>query len=98
MKIRLNFVSNSSSTSFCLYGKRFDDDSILENIDLGDELKLEYSCNSYDDSITIGLPPKEIKNDETGLQFKQRVFKLMKEKNLVEEDDLTWITDGGYNG
>ena len=99
MKIRNGFVSNSSSTSFYLMGVMHKDKDEPELIK-GSNLCVEYACNECDDSIYIGLPPESMKEDETLRQFKQRIFdelnKIFPDEFKIE--DLSWITDGGYNG
>ena len=84
MKIRNGFVSNSSSSSFCLYGVSFDSSEVFKNDgdnDLytkADEVGLNYynmdGCAEY-----VGLSFTSIKDDETGAQFKERATKLVSE-------------------
>jgi hypothetical protein len=91
MKIRTGFVSNSSTSSFCLFGicvdrteavkvaKSFDSDinekdSYEVGEIIGTKLKLQYDNGPYDnDCVYLGRAPEDLKDDETGAQFKQSV-------------------------
>jgi hypothetical protein len=91
MKIRNGFVSNSSSSSFLIFGKSFDNIDFLNNNDKVQVLinedydtfeimesifpfkgNLEWHMMEYDDTIYVGQSWDNVKDDETGLQFKQR--------------------------
>jgi len=109
MKVRNGFVSNSSTSSFLIYGICFesedefrealnmevendDDDTDVWEIgyELGKELDMEclwpydgdYGCY-------IGVSWDQVKDDETGAEFKARVEKKLKEKF---GDDLEFST------
>lgn len=98
MKIRAGFVSNSSSSSFCLLGtsvSSFD----FDNNDMEDKLKeldFEYGIENFYEEVIIGLSPDEIGNNETGAEFKERVKKLLKEE-LDIDDEPDYFIDGGHD-
>ena len=109
MKIRQGFVSNSSTTSFCIYGASFDGGSTAlieelkklgesvfafipeekrkelkkmigndeEHWDIEDAiasiLSIEGHCGYEDYNVYLGDSWKNIKDDETGKQFKERI-------------------------
>lgn len=84
MKIRTGFVSNSSSSSFCIYGSVVNVKELKKSLnimnkkycDIEDEMPegLEAHFTPYnDDECNVGRSWSSIKDDETGLQFKQRV-------------------------
>lgn len=95
MKIRMGFVSNSSSSSFCIYGAMFVDGEVdfevekkegedEESEDTSElweeragELGLEHHSMGDDDVHYIGISYSNIKDDETGKQFKKRIEKLV---------------------
>ena len=93
MKIRNGFVSNSSSSSFLIFGKHFSDLNFLSKNEKVQEMleaeedvyeimeavlpykrdaEIEYHLMEYDDDVYIGQSWDQVKDDETGLQFKQR--------------------------
>lgn len=90
MRIRNGFVSNSSSSSFIIYGVMLTDgdmDNIFNKLNIVVEdiyewidertrnAGLEYISDSDNDSHYIGLHPNEIGDDETGSQFKARAYR-----------------------
>lgn len=69
MKLRYGFVSNSSSTSFSIYGAIIEEESEEKTL-------LDYyygDPNSDDRSIYIGLEYSSMTDDETKRQFKERI-------------------------
>lgn len=103
MKIRQGFVSNSSSSSFCIFGINITSDKYkldYDNLDLkGVHLDHEYAVNEYDDSQYMGMNPEKLGENETLAQFRQRIVDEFAKINIVVDPaNLSWITDGGYNG
>lgn len=110
MKIRSGFVSNSSSSSFCILGIKMPLD--VDEMD-GDVVSTEWGIGDYYDMTFVGACPEQMTDDETLAQFKQRVSddinktakKVHEEEELEGEfedvctpSDLRWYTDGGYEG
>ena len=83
MKIRNGFVSNSSSSSFCIYGTTISKYEIQELAKAAGQDQYDYLeyllensfCESNYDGYEyyyIGQSLLNLKNDETGGQFKDR--------------------------
>ena len=104
MKIRSGFVSNSSSSSFCILGvsvtsEQYDKvNSVRYSNRTSDTL--DAHCGISDDSsYYIGYYPGKMKDDETLSQFKDRMIAAFTDVGItVDKKDIDWITDGGYNG
>ena len=80
MKYRKGFVSNSSSSSFCIYGTDIEEEEYRKlNADDNEdgEDKLKGTCLSLEsimgEAFWIGREYSSIEDDETGAQFKKRV-------------------------
>lgn len=125
MKGRSGFVSNSSSSSFVVYGTSFDSDEFMELIqnsgilegkytkeeieaaredgdtyeileETADKVGLEVH-NDYDSgTVYVGISPFDIKDDETGEQFKARIKESI-EKLVGQEIKLEPISETFYN-
>lgn len=109
MKIRNGFVSNSSSSSFCIYGVEFNDkqlDAMLEKLELeanwrkGDvianALDLDYERGQYDETY-IGLSPYSIDKNKSLNEIEKEIQESFK-KAGVENVSCSFEHDGWYEG
>jgi hypothetical protein len=105
MKVRDGFVSNSSTTSFLIYGVYFDGSEELKKAlneagkekikelddddnEIVEELGLPYYSGYESSQVYLGRSWAEIEDDETGLQFKQRVQKEIREYFNLEDENF----------
>ena len=99
MKIRFGFVSNSSTTSFCIYGKYFN--RLPENdedwYDVCDEIGLECHSDPYGRDHYIGLSLTDIGLDETFREFQNRTKEKF-EKIGLDTEKMGIYKTGWYDG
>lgn len=84
MKVRKGFVSNSSTSSFCIYGVCIDNKELVKRTGTDDlwgmtELFTSSGPDYYDEVTYIGASWDGIKDDETGADFRARVQAAIKE-------------------
>lgn len=102
MKIRQGFVSNSSSSSFCVLGVLITDEQydMADSIPYKDRiLNTHCGINDGDDSKYLGFDPYKMDENETLSQFKDRIVAEAAKIGIeVKKNEIDWHTDGGYNG
>lgn len=100
MKIRNGFVSNSSSTSFCILGIKRSTLDTNEGLPFNKLIVEEEGIYDIEGDSIIGAPPNDMKDDETLLEFKTRIVTEINKifDTKLNESDLRWYTDGGYDG
>ena len=96
MKIRKGFVSNSSSTSFCIYGIWLEDPQ-EDMYEVAEGLGLFVHSDQYGDGLYIGKSWTHIGDDETGKQFKESVQEKV-DKLPIDDKKCETHEEGWYNG
>ena len=102
MKIRKGFVSNSSSSSFCILGIVIEEsDEPDDGIDskINKPLCYSYGIENFYDSLVIGGTPQEIGEDETMGDFRKRIAIALTDAGFkTKPEELSWCLDGGHGG
>lgn len=96
MKVRLGFVSNSSSCSFCIYGIWVDHPD-EELRDKAEELRLFCHRDQYGDGLYIGREWSSIGDEETGRMFREDTEKKI-EQLPIEDKHCSTHEEGWFDG
>jgi hypothetical protein len=100
MKIRIGFVSNSSSSSFCMYGKIYNDINVEEFV--ATMVRHNINLDRIDDAedgnwVAVGLHPSAMRDDETAGEFKRRIkTELTRLSQVLQREDAPrpdWICE-----
>lgn len=78
MKTRIGFVSNSSTTSFLIYGISAESNELNVDDVYDTAEKNGLNCYQLDYEYYIGISWNKVKDDQTGLQFKESVQEKIK--------------------
>ena len=105
MKIRNGFVSNSSSSSFCILGIPLSDlgiedlDSAIDIIDCHENLSYESGIETYYEDYVIGINPECIDENKTIKETKQEIANMINESLNVNitPNEISFHTDGGMD-
>lgn len=108
MKVRNGFVSNSSSSSFCILGVTTDEINSKLNPEVeidfyekcSDGLEYESWISEYEEGGAVGVYPCCMVEDKTVAQNKEAVADMINNSFGTDftKDNIGFITDGGYNG
>lgn len=99
MKVRKGFVSNSSSSSFCIVGVQYSEEDIEKLYDQFTNANLWPERIGDYGPYTVGLSIEKMLDTETLGDFKKRSYETIKKvDNNIMIDDIAIHIDGGFDG
>ncbi|MFC1454145.1 hypothetical protein ACFLQL_03095 [Verrucomicrobiota bacterium] len=101
MKRRFGFVSNSSSSSFCVFGvtiPAWHEEEDYDEMDDRLEKLLKFTGLSYsigeEHYLHVGGAPQDMNDDETVKEFKKRIIKNLKTCfPQIKVKDIKWQSE-----
>lgn len=103
MKLRTGFVSNSSSSSFCVLGCYISEELYYNLSDEHKELLRKYNIDehgnpdSWSNETMVGREYSSIRGDETGNEFHESTERIMKQV-FGENITISRHEEGWYDG
>jgi len=110
MKIKNDFVTNSSSTCYVYWGiereiYEVEEHFKLSNNTLGEfllnklrEIDLDYDIWYESDMVFLGREPNEMEEDETKKEFKLKILSGLKELGFdLKYEDIKYIKEANTN-
>ena len=100
MKVRFGFISNSSSTSFTIYGIYIESDPYEKISNIAGKMGLFTHGDQDGEGVYIGRKWSNIRDNETGAEFKKYVKEKIALLALKVPINTTLITfeKGWYDG